>query len=116
LPGFTNRQASLAVGAMTFIFFPPGLAPVPLYHFTGGTFDAQGLPSGLLYTPESSLLALEKGSAPFQPARELLDGDASICDDPSIADVTFDDHLADIKIPVFYVGAAGGFGNYGLYT
>src|SRR5215213_4339676 len=31
LPGFTNRQAALAVGSMTFLFFPPGLGPVPLY-------------------------------------------------------------------------------------
>lgn len=116
LPGFTNYQAALAVGSMTFIFFPPGLGPVPLYHFTGGTFDANSLPSGLLYTPESRLLALEQGSSPFQPARELLDGDASICDDPAIVDVPFDDHLDDIKVPVFYVGADGGFGSYGLHT
>ncbi|HWN40630.1 MAG TPA: hypothetical protein VNW71_00325 [Thermoanaerobaculia bacterium] len=116
LPGFTNRQAALAVGSMTFLFFPPDLAPVPLYHFTGGTFNAQGLPTGLLYTPEALLLALEKGSAPFQPARELLDGDAAICDDDSIVEVSFDDHLDDIEVPVFYVGAAGGFGTFGIYT
>ena len=28
----------------------------------------------------------------------------------------FDDHLADITVPVFYVGASGGFGDFGLYT
>jgi hypothetical protein len=116
LPGFTNRQAALAVGSLTFIFFPPGLAPVPLYHFTGGTFDTNGLPTGLLYTPEARLLTLEQGSAPFQPAKELLDGDAAICDDPAIADVAFDDHLYDVTVPVLYIGADGGFGNYGLYT
>lgn len=116
LPGFTNRQAALAVGSMTFLFFPPDLAPVPLYHFTGGTFDAQNLPNGLLYTPEALLLALEKGSSPFQPARELLDGDAAICDDDSIVEIPFDDHLDDIEVPVFYVGAAGGFGTTGIYT
>jgi pimeloyl-ACP methyl ester carboxylesterase len=116
LPGFTNRQASLAVGSLTFLFFPPNLAPAPLYHFTGGTFDAQGKPTGLLYTPEATLLALEKGSAPYQPAKELLDGDAAICDDDSIAEVGFDDHLDDIKVPVLYVGASGGFGGLGIYT
>lgn len=26
------------------------------------------------------------------------------------------DHLADIQVPVFYLGAGGGFGEYGLYT
>ncbi|MEA2563450.1 MAG: hypothetical protein QOH06_4954 [Acidobacteriota bacterium] len=116
LPGFTNRQASLAVGSMTFLFFPPDLGPVPLYHFTGGTFDAEGKPNGLLYTEEPTLRELEMGSSPFQPARELLDADAATCDDDSIAEVSFDDHLDDIEVPVFYVGAAGGFGTFGLYT
>lgn len=116
LPGFTNRQASLAVGSMTFLFFPPDLGPSPLYHFTGGTFDAQGLPTGLVYTPESSLLALEKGAAPYQPARELLDADAAGCDDDSIAEVSFDDHLDDITVPVLYVGGNGGIGSLGIYT
>lgn len=117
LPGFTNRQAALAVGSMTFLFFPPGLGPVPDYHFTGGTFDGSGLPTGLLYTPEARLLALEAGSSPYQPVRELLDADAMICDDPSAApDVPYDDHLEDIAVPVLYVGAGGGFGDYGIYT
>lgn len=116
LPGFTNRQAFLAVGSMTFLFFPPDLGPVPLYHFTGGTFDAEGKPTGLRYTPEPLLLALERGASPFQPVRELLDADAATCDDDGIAEVSFDDHLDDIEVPVFYVGAAGGFGTYGIYT
>jgi hypothetical protein len=30
--------------------------------------------------------------------------------------VTHDDHLAQIKVPTLYVGAAGGFGEYGSYT
>ena len=116
IPGFTNRQTALAVGSMTFILLPPGLAPVPLYHFTGGTFDENSLPNGLLYSPESSLLALEAGASPFQPNLELADADASTCNDPSIAEVAFDDHLGDITVPIFYVGADGGFGYSGLYT
>lgn len=116
LPGFTNRQASLAVGSMTFLFFPPDLGPAPLYHFTGGTFDAEGRPTGLLYTPEATLLALERGASPFQPVRELLDADITVCDDPEIADVPFDDRLSKIRVPVFYVGGNGGIGSYGVYT
>jgi len=30
--------------------------------------------------------------------------------------VPFDDHLADITVPVLYVGAGGGFGAFGVYT
>ena len=36
-----------------------------------------------------------------------------ICDE---ADVPFDDHLDDISVPVLYVGAGGGFGEFGVYT
>jgi len=119
IPGFTNHQASLAVGSLTFILLPPGLEPVPLYHFTGGTFlptSPLPTPTGLIYSPESSLLALEAGASPFQPVKVGADADASTCDDPSIVDVAFDDHLADIKVPVFYLGANGGFGESGIYT
>src|SRR5262249_38949737 len=51
---FNNRQAGLLVGEETFVFLA-GLEPTPFYHFTGGTFDAQGKPSGLLYTNEQNL-------------------------------------------------------------
>ncbi|MFY9820080.1 MAG: hypothetical protein WAM82_01780 [Thermoanaerobaculia bacterium] len=112
LPGFNNRQAGLLVGEATYLFLAP-LEPTPFYHFTGGTFDAQGKPSGLLYTNEQNLFALEQGSAPFQPNQELADADASTCGQTP---VDFDDHLAEIKVPILYIGAGGGFGEYGLYT
>jgi len=111
-PGFNNRQAGLFVGEETFFFFN-GLGPVPDYHFTGGTFDAQGIPNGLLYSPEASLFTLEAGSAPSQPNQQLADADAATCGSPA---VSFDDHLHDITVPVLYIGAGGGFGEYGLYT
>jgi hypothetical protein len=112
LPGFTNRQAGLLVGEETFLFLA-GLEPTPFYHFTGGTFDAQGKPSGLLYSHEADLFAFEKGSAPFQPNRELADSDAATCGQTG---VPFDEHLADIEVPILYIGAGGGFGEYGIFT
>ncbi|HYX26045.1 MAG TPA: hypothetical protein VFC23_17955 [Thermoanaerobaculia bacterium] len=112
LPGFTNRQAGLLVGEATFLFLA-GLEPTPFYHFTGGTFDAQGKPSGLLYTNEQNLFTLEQGSAPVQPNQELADADAATCGQ---TDVHFDDHLAQIRVPILYVGAGGGFGEFGVYT
>jgi hypothetical protein len=30
--------------------------------------------------------------------------------------VPYDDHLEDITVPVLYVGAGGGFGEFGVYT
>ncbi len=116
LPGLTNEQAALLVGEATFSFFPPGLEPVPFYHFNGGTFDGSGLPSGLLYTDQQLFFDFLSGGSPWQPLREIADGDAAICDGPGAPDVAFDDHLDDITVPVLYVGAGGGFGDFGPYT
>lgn len=112
LSGYTNRQAGLLVGEATFLFLA-GLEPAPFYHFTGGNFDAQGRPSGLLYSNEQKLFAFEQAAAPFQPNRELADADAATCGQTN---VPFDDHLAQIKVPILYLGAGGGFGEYGIYT
>jgi hypothetical protein len=112
VPGFNNRQAGLFVGEETFALLN-GLEPVPFYHFTGGTIDANGVPTGLLYSNEQNLFRFEIAASPYQPNQELADADASTCGTP---DVRFDDHLAQIKVPVLYVGAGGGFGEYGLYT
>jgi pimeloyl-ACP methyl ester carboxylesterase len=112
VPGFTNRQAGLFVGEETFALLG-GLEPVPFYHFTGGTFDANGIPSGLLYSNDQDLFHFEINASPYQPNRELADADEATCGQH---DVRFDDHLAQIKVPVLYIGAAGGFGSYGVYT
>jgi hypothetical protein len=31
-------------------------------------------------------------------------------------DLPYDDHLAEVKVPVLYVGARGGFGEHGDYS
>ncbi len=119
VPGLSNRQAALLAGEATFSFFPPGGEVVPFYHFTGGTFDANGLPNGLVYTDESLLIEALAASAPYQPLRELVDGDATTCEsspDFTVPNVAFDDHLDDITVPILYVGAGGGFGDFGVYT
>lgn len=110
--GMTNRQAGLLVGQATFAL-QGGLELAPFYHFTGGVFDADGTPAGLLYAHESDLFAFEAAASPFQPNRELADADAATCD---ATDIPWDDHLGAITVPVLYIGAGGGFGEYGLYT
>jgi len=118
-PGLTNDQAGLLAGEATFVFFPPDQQPVPSYHFTGGTFASTPLPSGLpvptglLYSSKPVWFKELQGASPFQAERELADSDAAICGAP---DVPFDDHLAQITVPVLYIGAGGGFGQYGVYT
>jgi hypothetical protein len=113
VPGFTNRQAALIAGSATYVFFPPGEAPVPFYHFAGGTFDANGLPTGLTFTPEIPWYHFEEGAAPYEPQQIVVEGDDVICDQK---DVPFDDHLARITVPILYIGAGGGFGEFGVYS
>ena len=112
LGDYNNRQAGLLVGEATFLL-QGGLPVAPFYHFTGGTFGADGKPAGLLYSNEADLFSFEQAASTFQPNRELADADAATC---GTTDVLFDDHLSDITVPVFYVGAGGGFGEYGVYT
>jgi pimeloyl-ACP methyl ester carboxylesterase len=112
LPGYTNREAGLLVGEATFAL-QGGLVTAPFYHFTGGTFGADGKPTGLLYSNEADLFSFEQGASPFQPNRELAEADAATCEQ---TDVAFDDHLAEITVPVLYIGAGGGFGEFGIYT
>jgi len=112
VPGFNNRQAGLVAGSATYIFFPQGQAPVPVYHFAGGTFDAQGLPVTLRYTPESRWFHFEQGASPFEPERVVTEGDELICNQS----LPYDDHLGQITVPILYIGAGGGFGQFGGYT
>lgn len=114
--GLTNRQAALLVGIATFTFFPPGLAPVPEYHFHGGYWTESGLPNGLSYTDEGTFLAFLAAASPWQPLRELAEGDAATCDGPEAPNVPWDDRLRAIRVPILYVGAGGGFGAYGGHT
>src|ERR1051325_8732772 len=112
LPGYTNREAGLLVGEATFALLG-GLEPAPFYHFTGGVFGTDGKPAGLLYSSEADLFTFEQGAAPLQPNRELADADTATCE---ATNVLWDDHLGEITVPVYYIGAGGGFGETGLYT
>ncbi|MEA1932843.1 MAG: hypothetical protein U9N60_00170 [Thermodesulfobacteriota bacterium] len=48
----------------------------------------------------------------FQSLGEIIDGEAIMCDEST----PYDDYLDNIETPVFYVGAAGGYGAYGEYV
>jgi len=109
LPGLTNLQASLTLGAALFQFLPEFTS---FFHFVGGTFGSSGI-SGLAFTSISRWNNLLTAATPFEPVRLLADYAAVTCGDVSLP---FDKHLEDITVPVFYVGAGGGFGSAGLYT
>lgn len=82
-------------------------------HFIGGVFDASGSPTGARFTDPRLWLDLAAATPPYLPVRVWLDLAGVGCNE---TDVPFDDHLGEITIPIFFVGAAGGFGSSGTYT
>lgn len=114
IPGFTNKQAALFVLSATYATFEPPLKPyVPFYHYLAGIFDEFGIPQRLQFTNLDFTLDIALATPSFMSIGEDIDGEALMSDK---VEVPYDDHLSEIKIPVFYVGAAGGFGEYGVYT
>jgi hypothetical protein len=112
---YTNLTASLTAGAA---WYQLGGDFTPYYHFVAGFWPDgnvdTGIPGGLNYTNVAQWNNFEIGAAPYEPMQLAADTTAITCgDDPNLP---FDKHLADVKLPVHYVGAGGGFGSYGLYT
>ncbi|WP_257454785.1 alpha/beta fold hydrolase [Archangium lipolyticum] len=111
LPGLTYRQAALTAGQATFALQNPPV--IPAYHFVGGQFGADGLPTGPTWTRERFFYDFLLQASPYQSIGEQVDTLALWCGTP---DVPYDDHLAQVKVPVLYVGAEGGFGHFGTYS
>jgi hypothetical protein len=109
LPGLTNFQAALFLGTMTFKLFEP----VPFYHFVGG-HAGTSVRTTLLYTQEAYWIDFLPGAAPYEPVNIFAQGEQLMGDvsDPHF----FEDHLEGITVPILYVGAGGGFGEFGVYT
>jgi len=109
LAGLTNLQAALLIGTASYIFVTDN----PTLHWVAGRFDSQGLPYGLQYTRTDFYLQLLQSFAPVIPRRLVMDYEDITCE---ATDVPFDDHLSEVTVPVFYVGARGGYGDYGVYS
>ena len=105
IPGLTNYQTALFVGAT-------GNPPIS-WHFVGGYFDANGIPTDLPYTEARLWLDFLQVVPPHLPVQTDLDGDALFC---GTAKLPFGHQLGEINVPILYVGAGGGFGQYGYYT
>ena len=107
IPGFTNLQAGLALGV--FPFFSDVSS-----HFLAGTFDTDGVPTGLQYSNVDDWLDFMVSAPPYEPL--AFERDEYITNCPQAGDVPWDDHLDDIRVPILYVMAGGGFGYTGEYT
>lgn len=107
--GLTNSQAALAI-----ITSPIADPPVPGWHFASGKFDGPGpLATGLEDSDPIRWYRMMSTLPPYQPQKTTYDMRACACGEE---DVTFDDYLCQITVPILYLGAGGAFSEYGYYT
>lgn len=106
--GLTNRQAFLTVVGQTYQLF----APTPLYHLLAGTIQG-GAVTGLRETREAVGEAWFAGGAPHQSMREVAESDALWC---GRAPLPLAIDLSRITVPLYFLGAAAGFGDAALYS
>lgn len=109
VPGYTNIQVAVFLGAATHVFTPLN----PHFHYLAGDFDEDGNLQGFGFVQTGAWFEFLQNSAPYEALPFMAEYAAIIGD---AADLPYDDHLAEITVPVFYVGAAGGMGTYGEYT
>lgn len=107
--GLNQPQTALPFGGMT--YFPDPYPPTPWFHLTGANFGANNQPTSLKYTQATRWNNVLAAASPFEATKVILDAEAVMCDQSNL-----DAHLADISVPIFYVGAKGGFGSEGAYT
>ncbi|MFY0563866.1 hypothetical protein ACN28E_08470 [Archangium lansingense] len=112
LTGATNREVGLLFGAATYFFQKP-VVIIDDYHWAGGAFSEAGLPTGLAWTNERFFFDTLTQTSPYQSIGEQVDTLAMWCGAPN---VPYDDHLGQVKVPVLYVGAAGGTGGHGVHS
>lgn len=113
MPGLTNKQAGIFILSSTYATYAPLQPDTPYYHYLAGSFDEYGIPTGFQYANLGLTLDIGLAAPAYQSLAEIIDNEALTSD---AVDLPYDDHLVDIEIPVFYVGAAGGYGEYGAYT
>lgn len=98
-PGFTNLQAAMYMGAGQ-IF---GVGDI---HYLAGIWE-NDLPVAFQFVTLDQWLDFMIAGAPWEPVRFMLDYCVWSC--PSY-DAPWDDHFAEITVPVLNVAAAGGVG------
>lgn len=104
----SNLDAMRFVAGQTYAFF----APTPHYHLAAG--DVQdGVIAALTESPEDVIATWFAQASPHQSLREAADTDGIWCADgqgPPAPD------LRAIRVPLFYLGARGGYGDRGVYS
>ncbi|WP_224372175.1 hypothetical protein [Hyalangium versicolor] len=105
-PPYTNRGALFTMVGQTYAFAPY----TPQYHLIAPVLDAEGNVTALRESSEDSVSAWFASAPPHQSLRETAELDEIWCG------TTPRPSLSKIRVPLFYLGAAGAFGDYGLYS
>jgi pimeloyl-ACP methyl ester carboxylesterase len=109
IPGLTNLGAALMAAAETGVVFgfPDSI------HFLAGVFDEQGNPVDLRYTELNEYLEWLQGFNNY--GSNFMEYDIAVlhCDQENSP---HDDYLAEIDVPIFFLGAGGGWGDMMDYT
>ena len=103
--GFTNYQFALFVGA--------SVSYLPSWHFVGGVFNDSGITTGLQYTDPWLWIDVIRVVPSYFSVKADLDTDKVSCYDVV---APYDEYLGKITLPILYVGAAGGTGEYGYHA
>lgn len=106
-PGYTNYQF-----ACLLLLAPGAGFPAGAFHYLAGVLDDTGFPTGPRLTTVDQWFAFLEGAITWQPARFFQDLDKLILADPASP---YDDHFADVRVPVLAVTPRGGFGDLMRY-
>jgi hypothetical protein len=106
-PALTNRGMMLRLVGETYRFVPI----TPTYQLLAPILDGETA-IGLAETSETAAIAWLEGSPFHQAFLETVDFDAMLCG----ANPPVDAPLSRITAPVFYLGAANGVGELGVYA
>ena len=105
-PPYSNQGALFTFVGTTYQFAPY----TPLYHLAAPILDSDGNVTALRESTEDAVSAWFAGAPPHQSEHEAADLDAIWCGTTPRAP------LANIRVPLIYIGAAGAFGAHGLYS
>ncbi len=101
IPGVSNSQALRIL-----LSSPQDPENGNFFHFFGGNINE------FFYSDESRIFRVAASYSPYMPNQIWYEFNALNC---SSEDVTFDDYLNLISVPIYYIGA-GGAGKAGFYT
>ena len=100
IPGLTNLQAALFIGAGQIG------GPDVTFHFVAGVLDDTGFPIDFQLMTIQQWVDFLQSSVPFEPTLFIAESEALTTDGWPLP---FNDHFSEITVPVFNVAAKGGF-------